>query len=131
MVNLNIKEYIADQISHQVNKNTFGAKLNALCEHVACLKEEVKANNIGMNNVYNEFSKVTDGSFIRDWEKEKQSLELKMKQMINELDEIRKYVNKCYSKISAINSLYSLRDTDDQVISKIAKIVDIIGDNDR
>ena len=56
MVRLNIAQYITEHIEQEFNKR----QIPRLMERMAALEEQVRANNIGVQNVFNEFKKAKE-----------------------------------------------------------------------
>jgi hypothetical protein len=87
-----------------------------------------EANQTGLQNVYNTFSKLTDGGFIRDWNVEKEKLQKDMADMKKSLEDIAVFVKGCHKKMEVINQLYSLRNSNPDTVNKLYKLMKAMED---
>ena len=86
------------------------------------IDNSIRAGQIGLQNVYDIFQKLTDGNFISNFESHKLDMMNKVEYMRKHLWDIEKWLKKCEKKMAAINNLYSLRNQNEEIIYKLAKI---------
>lgn len=110
----------------KMRENLIDGSERKIYEELKALDRTIKANQIGLQNVYDQFTKVTDANFIRDWTAEKKMIEKKLDDMQKTIDETFKFVNSCQKKMAVINDLYSLRNVDTVMITKLAHLLKAI-----
>lgn len=89
---------------------------------IDALTKNIQAHSIGMQNVYDLFNKLTDATFISGFEHSKKQLFDEIKKIKKEVIECREFMEKGYKKMTVINDIYSLTNSNDKLIGKIAAL---------
>lgn len=120
----NFEEHVRKKLD-----NEYGNVLNtykSMKEEKLSMELKFNSLQIGLNNVYAEFQKLTTEDFLRDFNAKHNEFKSEFRRMKKDIEECQDFVEKGYKKISGINALYSLRNTDLKMVEKISSIINLI-----
>ena len=110
---------------------------NKMEDEVVKLRKELsdchaimQGNQQGLNNVYREFSKLTDEGFITGFNQKMNEYREEFNKIRKEVDKNESFVKAGLKKIGTINDLYRLSKYEPKKIQKLSKIVDILSDDE-
>lgn len=81
------------------------------------------ALQVGINNVYEEFKKITDGSLLLQTKKQMDSIRDEFYHLKRDVFVDIKFVKKCYKFLPALNKI---KDFDDESFEKLIKVLELI-----
>ena len=119
----NTINYLCEDCQSKIN---YVSGVKHLENKINAVNKSIQDHASGVQNVYELFNKITSARFISEFEAIKRTLLDEMKKIKKQVEECEEFMRKGYKKMSAINDLYSIKDIDDKLISKIASIVNCI-----
>lgn len=119
---IHIQRHINQECSNIINTS------KTINNRMSAIEQAMQGNQKGLQNVYDVFNKLTDGDFIGNFQSHKLDTLNKVEYMRKHLWDIEKWLKKCEKKMSVINDLYSLRNNNEEMISKLAKICKAMND---
>jgi len=117
-----IKEY-----EIEINKKIMANYSN---ERIQSIESILRSQSIGLQNVYNEFSKLTDSDFLSGFNVKLHEFKNEFKKMKKEIDRCTEFMEKGHKKMSTISEFYSLGTLNPNFIKKIALIVKLLQDEE-
>ena len=101
-------------------------QIEQLRREVNASNETIRGSQIGLQNVYDLFKKLTDEAFISNFNSKIHELKDELRSMKKQIYESEQFVKKSMKKIGTINDLYTLSKVDPLLIKKLANVVNVL-----
>ena len=122
--------YIQDKMDDELSRAMLNHKYNFDFNQtqINSIKEMIQEHAIGVQNVYDQFKKITDTEFLSDFSRMENGVKEKIKSMEKNISIIHKSFQNCYEKMNIISDLFSLKNTSTPLIEDISKIISMLKD---
>lgn len=97
---------------------------------IEALEATVQAQAIGLQNVYDQFSKLTDAKFLADWNAQKESWEKSKQNMKLQIADQLNIYKEYYASLKKVNNIIELSEIDDALVARVAKVCKTFEDID-
>lgn len=95
-------------------------------KRMAQIEHLVQQHTIGVQNVYDQFAKITDTELLANFNNMSREFKRDLHEIQAQCNQSNEFVKRCEKKMSVINDIYSLRNVNSGLIQRIASIVNAI-----